>query len=50
MGVRRGGDKAGLHIKDKFLDEVEGGKIGTWEITMRQSDHGLDLLGVFVDT
>ena len=25
MGVRRGGEKAGLHIKDKFLDDVEGG-------------------------
>ena len=24
MGVRRGGEKAGLHIKDKFLDDVEG--------------------------
>ena len=25
MGVWRGGDKVGLHIKDKFLDDVEGG-------------------------
>ena len=25
MGIRIEGEKAGLHIKDKFLDDVEGG-------------------------
>ena len=24
MGAWRGGDKAGLHIKDKFLGDVDG--------------------------
>ena len=28
MGVWREGDKAGLHIKDKFYDNVEGGENG----------------------
>ena len=28
MGVRRGGEKAGLHIKDKFWDDVQGGRNG----------------------
>ena len=50
MGVWRGGDKARLDIKDKFLDDVEGVKMGTWGITIRQSDYGLDLLGTIVDT
>ena len=45
----RGGDKVGLHIKDKFLDVVEACKMGTWGITMKQSDYGLDLLGTIVD-
>ena len=50
MGVWRGGDTVGLYIKDKFLDDVEGGKMGSWGITMRQSDYGLDLLGTIIDT
>ena len=25
MGVKKGDDKAGLHIKDKFLDDVKEG-------------------------
>ena len=28
MGVKREGKKAGLHIKDKFLDDVKGGQNG----------------------
>ena len=27
MGVKRGGEKAGLHIKDKFLDDVKEGEM-----------------------
>ena len=49
MGVWRGGDKAGLHIKDKFLgifgQHKKEVKMGSWGVTMRQSDYGLDLLG-----
>ena len=50
MGVWKGGDKTGLHIKDKFFFDVEGGKMGTWGITMRQSHYGLDPLRAIVDT
>ena len=51
MGVKRGVEKEPFHIKDKFLGDVDGGrKMGSWGITMRESDYGLDLLGTIVDT
>ena len=31
------------------MDDVEGDKMGTGGITIRQSDYGLDLLGTFVN-
>ena len=40
MGVRRGGEKAGLHIKDKFWTTNKV-KMGSWGITMRESDSGV---------
>ena len=53
MGVRRGGEKAGLHIKDKFPGNFgrrkKEVKMGSWGITMRESDYGLDLLGAIID-
>ena len=45
MGVRRGG-KEPFHIKDKFLDGIrKEDKMGSWGITERQGEEGLDLLG-----
>ena len=38
MGVWRGGDKTGLHIKDKFLDNVQRGQnesLGYHHVTIR---------------
>ena len=29
MGVKRGCEKAGLHVKDKFGDNVNGDKMGS---------------------
>ena len=49
MGARRGGEKAGLHIKDKFLDDVKEVKMGFWGITMRKSDYSLGLLRIIAN-
>lgn len=49
MGVKRGGEKARFHIKDKFLTMQKEAKMGSWGITMRQSGYGLDLLGTIMD-
>ena len=38
------------HNKDKFFQTEKEVKMGSWGITMRQSDYGLDLLGTIVDT
>ena len=52
MGVRREGEKARLHIKDKFLGifgrQKKEVKMGTWGITVRESDYGLDLLDLLI--
>ena len=49
-GSTRGGKKPGLHLKDKFSLAEKEVKMGSWGITMRQSDYGLDLLGTIIDT
>ncbi len=45
-----GGEKAGLHLNDKFSWTNWEVKYGNLGITMRQSDCGLDLLGAIIDT
>ena len=48
MGAEEGGDKRGLHLKDKFFQTTKEFKMGTWFITMRQSDYELNLLKIVV--
>ena len=43
MGAEEGGDKRGLHLKDKFFQTTKEVKMGSWDITMRQSDYELNL-------
>ena len=50
MGPAGGGEKAGLHFKDKFSWTVKEVNNGFLRHPMRQSDYGLDLLGTTVDT
>ena len=44
MGSAGGGEKPGLHLKDKFFQIMKEGKMGAWGITERESDAGLDQL------
>ena len=48
MGSAEGGEKPGLHLKDKFFETAREAKMGAWGITVRQSDDGLDLLDTIV--
>ena len=48
MGSAEGGEKPGLHLKDKFFQTAREAKMGAWGITVRQSDDGLDLLDTIV--
>ena len=48
MGAEEGGDKRGLHLKDKFFQTTKEVKMGSWDITMRQSDYELNLLKIVV--
>lgn len=48
MRAEEGGDKRGLHIKDKFFQTTKEVKMGSWDITMRQSDYELNLLKIVV--
>ena len=40
MGATGGGEKPGLHLKDKFFQIMKEGKMGAWGITERESDAG----------
>lgn len=48
MGAEEGGDKRGLHLKDKFFQTTKEVKMDSWDITMRQSDYELNLLKIVV--
>lgn len=50
MRGKRGDEQTGLHIKDKFLDDVKEMKMDFWGITMRESDYGLDLLSAIANS
>lgn len=54
MGVRRGGENQGCTLRTNlgqiFGRHRKGVKMGSWGITMRESDYGLDLLGTIVGT
>ncbi len=47
MGFAEGGEKPGLHLKDKFFGQARRLKMGAWNIITRQI--GQDLLGAITD-
>ena len=48
MVAEERGDKRGLYLKDKFFQTTKEVKIGSWDITMKQSDYELNLLKIVV--
>ena len=49
-GYGEGVIKQGCTLRTNFWTMLKEVKMGSWGITMRQSDYGLDLLGTIVDT